>query len=88
VKHTRKTLVAVGLFGLAPLALSPMVGCDQNGVEDASSPDGARMPDASRTPDATRTPDTTRPADTTRDPAPPAGVEDPEEQLDDPTTGG
>ena len=66
MKHVRKSLAAVALFGLAPL-----VGCDQ-GIDDAST--------ETPTPDTTRQPppvDTTEPA---RDPPPiedPGGLEDP-----------
>lgn len=66
MKHARKTLVAVALFGLAPL-----VGCDQ-GIDDAST-------ETDTTPDTTRQPP---PADTTEPPPPPpaedpGGIDDP-----------
>lgn len=69
MKHTRKIIAAAGLFALAPL-----VGCDQ-GVEDASAPDGA-----------TGTQTTPPPADTTQPPA----TEDPttEGEIEDQSAGG
>jgi len=64
VKHARKTLAAVALFGLAPL-----VGCDQNGVDDASTPrDTTRQPDTTQPP-PDREPPPAQPAD-------PGGIED------------
>lgn len=68
MKHTRKILAAAGLFALAPL-----VGCDQ-GVEDASSPDGATGTQTQQPP----------PADTTGEPPP---AEEPGE-IEDQSIGG
>lgn len=73
MKHTRKIIAAAGLFALAPL-----VGCDQ-GVEDASAPDGA-----------TGTQTTPPPADTTQEPPP--ATEDPTTEgggeIEDQSAGG
>lgn len=68
MKYPRKTLAAVALFGLAPL-----VGCDQGGVEDASTPgqDTTRQPDTTQPP-----PDRQPPPREPTDPDP-GGIEDP-----------
>jgi hypothetical protein len=65
VKHARKTLAAVALFGLAPL-----VGCDQNGIEDASTTEGTTQ----------QPPRDTTPPPPEREPPPapePGGIDDP-----------
>lgn len=64
MRHARKTLAAVALFGLAPL-----VGCDQ-GVEDAGTPgaDAPRQQPPADQPPAQQEPDGM---------GDPGGIEDP-----------
>lgn len=68
MKYPRKTLAAVALFGLAPL-----IGCDQAGVDDASTPDDVTPGDTTREPDTTQTPDREPPP---AEPTDPGGIED------------